>query len=192
MRPKRTLVALTMIFLFFLGFSAQAGKVYTWTDEQGNLHITNTPPPKDARVKDVMPYQQKTYDDVQSEKQIQQKEKSEDLKDAQEQQIEAAERKLRQADERAKAAVARAEQITKDNNAYIRRLGSTKEKRKQFRKRIERLKQEAVLAQEVANEAIEDARQAAQALQELEEEITQANQQTLKKTPEPAQAKSQE
>ena len=59
MKPKRALVTLTIIFLFLLAFSAQAGKVYTWTDENGNLHITNTPPPKNAKVKDVLPYQQK-------------------------------------------------------------------------------------------------------------------------------------
>ena len=53
-------------------------------------------------------YQQKTYDDIESEKQLQQKEKAEDLKAAQEQRFEEAERKLRQADERAKAAVAKA------------------------------------------------------------------------------------
>jgi hypothetical protein len=192
MENKRIFVALAVILLFLLAFSVQAGNVYTWTDEQGNLHITNTPPPKDAKVKDVLPYQQKTDDDIRSEKQIEQKEKTEDIKADQEQQLEAAKRKLRQADERAKAAVARAEQITKNNNAYIKRLGSTKEKRKQFKKRIQRLKQEAILAQKVANQAIEDAHQAAQALQELEEEIAKANQQPRKKTPPAAQAKNQE
>jgi chromosome segregation ATPase len=192
MENKRVFVALAMILLFLLTVSAQAGKVYTWTDEHGNLHITNTPPPKQAKIKEVLPYQQKTGDEKQSDKQLQKKEKLEDLKAAQEQQIEDAKRKLRQADERAKAAVAKAEQITQDNNAYIERLASTKEKRKQFRKKIQRLKDEAVLAQEVANNAIEDARQAADALQELEEEIAKGSQNPQKKTTPSSQANKQE
>jgi chromosome segregation ATPase len=192
MKKYPTLMALAMIFLFILTFSAEAGKVYTWTDEHGNLHITNTPPPKNANIKEVLPYQQKTSDDIQSEKQVQKKEKEEDLKATQTQQIEEAQRKLRQADERAKEAVAKAEQIYQDNNAYIGRLGSTKEKRKQFKKRIQRLKDEAELAQKVANEAIEDARQAAEALKELEEEIAKANQQPQTKTTQPAQANNRE
>ena len=185
-------MALAMVFLFILTFSAEAGKVYTWTDEHGNLHITNTPPPKQAKIKEVLPYQQKTGDEKQSDKQLQKKEKLEDLKAAQEQQIEDAKRKLRQADERAKAAVVKAEQITRDNNAYIERLASTKEKRKQFRKKIQRLKDEAVLAQEVANNAIEDARQAAKALQELEEEIAKGSQKPQNKTAPSPTANKQE
>ena len=185
-------MVLAMVFLFILTFSAEAGKVYTWTDEHGNLHITNTPPPKQAKIKEVLPYQQKTGDEKQSDKQLQKKEKLEDLKAAQEQQIEDAKRKLRQADERAKAAVARAEQITQDHNAYIERLASTKEKRKQFRKKIQRLKDEAVLAQEVANNAIEDARQAAEALQELEEEIAKGSQKPQEKTAPSTRANKQE
>jgi chromosome segregation ATPase len=192
MENKRILPVLAVILLFLLTFSAQAGKVYTWTDEHGNLHITNTPPPKQAKIKEVLPYQQKTGAEKQSDKQLQKKEKLEDLKAAREEQIEDAKRKLRQADERAKAAVAKAEQITRDNNAYIERLASTKEKRKQFRKKIQRLKDEAVLAQEVANNAIEDARQAAEALQELEEEIAKGSQKPQEKTAPSPQANKQE
>ena len=171
------LIALAIIFTFVLTFNVDAGQVYTWTDEHGNLHITNSPPPKNAKIKAVLPYQQKTDDEIQSEKQLQKKENLEDLKAAQDQQIEEAKRKARQADERAKEAVARAEQITRDNNDYIKRLGSTREKRKQFKKKMQRLKQEAELAQDVANNAIEEARQAAEAVQKLEEEIAKANQQ---------------
>jgi chromosome segregation ATPase len=192
MEKKRILVALAMIFIFVLALNAEAGQVYTWTDEHGNLHITNSPPPKTAKIKEVLPYQQKSVDEIQTEKQLQKKENREDLKEKQDQQIQEARRKARDADQRAKEAVARAEQITQDNNTYIKRLGSTREKRKQFRKKIQRLKDEAVLAQEVANSAIEEARRSAEAVQELEEEIAGANQQPQKKADQPPQTKKQE
>ena len=35
----------------------EADKVYTWTDENGKLHITQEPPPKKAELKDTMDYQ---------------------------------------------------------------------------------------------------------------------------------------
>lgn len=192
MKLKRNLAALAITFAFVLTLGAQAGQVYTWTDEQGNLHITDSPPPKNAKIKDVVTYQQKAVDEERTEKQLQKEEQPQDLKVKQNQLIEEAKRKARQADTRAKEAVARAEQITRNNNAYIKRLGSTREKRKQFKKRIERLKQEAVLAQDVANAAIEDARRAFEAVRELEEKIAKENQQPQKKTPPPSQAKKQE
>ena len=192
MEKERIIVALAIIFLFMLTLKAEAGQVYTWTDEHGNLHITDSPPPQSAKIKDVMQYQRKTADEKLAEKQEQEQEALEDLKEKQNQQIEEAKRKARQADERAKEAVARAEQITRDNNAYIRRLGSTKEKRKQFKKRIRRLKQEAETAQEVANVAIEEARLAFDAVKELEEKIAKENQPPQENKPQQPQANIRE
>lgn len=181
-----------MILAFVLTLRAEAGQVYTWTDEHGNIHITDSPPPKSAKIKDVMQYQQKTVDAKHTERKEQKEEALEDLKEKQNRQIEEAKRKARQADERAKEAVARAEQITRDNNAYIKRLGSTKEKRKQFKKRIRRLKQEAETAQEVANTAIEEARLAFEAVKELEEKIAKENQPPQENKPQQNQANVQE
>ena len=182
MGKKLILVALAVIFAFVPTLRAETGQVYTWTDENGNLHITNSPPPKNAQISDVMSYQQRSESSGPTQKQLQKEEELEDLKEKQNQQIEEAKRKAREADKRAKEAVARAEQVTKNNNAYIRRLGSTDDKRRQFKDRIQRLKEEAVLAQDVANSAIEDARRASDAVKELEEKFAKENQQLQKKT----------
>jgi chromosome segregation ATPase len=183
---------LAIIIIFVLTIMAEAGQVYTWTDEHGNLHITDSPPPKNAKIEDVMEYRQTSGDEKLTEKQLQKEKALDELKEKQNQQIEEAKRKAQQADERAKNAVARAEQITRDNNTYIKRLGSTKEKRKQFKKRIQRLKQEAETAQEAANAAIEQARLAFEAVQELEEKFAQENQPPQQKTPPAPQAQKQE
>ena len=191
---KKFSIAITLaaIFAFPLTFNAEAGQVYTWTDEHGNLHITDSPPPKSAKIKEVMQYQQESVDEKGVERKEQKEEALEDLKEKQNQQIEEARRKARQADERAKEAVARAKQITRDNNAYIKRLGSTREKRKQFKKRIRRLKKEAETAQEVANAAIREARLAFEAVKDLEEKIAQENQPPQENKPQQPQANVQE
>ena len=53
MKKYPILMALAIIFTFVLTFSIDAGQVYTWTDEHGNLHITNSPPPKNAKIKEL-------------------------------------------------------------------------------------------------------------------------------------------
>ena len=48
--------------LLIAAFTAplNAQKLYTWSDEDGVLHITDQPPPKNVRIKNVMPYREKT------------------------------------------------------------------------------------------------------------------------------------
>ncbi len=57
---KHLLTGITLILLFLANAELSADKLYTWTDEKGNLHITEHPPPKAARTKDVMTYQPQT------------------------------------------------------------------------------------------------------------------------------------
>ena len=53
------------MLLFFVTAELSADKLYTWTDEKGNLHITEHPPPKNAKTKDVMTYQPQTEAQIQ-------------------------------------------------------------------------------------------------------------------------------
>jgi hypothetical protein len=57
---KYLLTGISLILLFFVTAELSADKLYTWTDEKGILHITEQPPPKTARTKDVMTYQPQT------------------------------------------------------------------------------------------------------------------------------------
>ena len=41
---------------FFLNSASSAGQIYTWTDKNGTLHLTDTPPPESAQSVDVMHY----------------------------------------------------------------------------------------------------------------------------------------
>ena len=71
MKPIKLSVVLLLIL--FAGSNLGAQKLYTWTDEKGVLHITDNPPPKRARIKDVTKYREKTpqeIDAIQREKNI--------------------------------------------------------------------------------------------------------------------------
>lgn len=59
-----------IILSFVMAADLAADKVYTWTDENGKLHITQEPPPQKAKLKDTMDYQpQPAQADLESERQ---------------------------------------------------------------------------------------------------------------------------
>ena len=62
MRTKSVfyLIILNSIFIWLSTSYLPAAEIYTWTDKDGNLHITKSPPPKGAKLKEVTPYSSKT------------------------------------------------------------------------------------------------------------------------------------
>lgn len=58
MRIKTTvyLVILSSLFIWVSASYLAAAEIYTWTDKDGNMHITKYPPPKGAKLKDVTEY----------------------------------------------------------------------------------------------------------------------------------------
>ena len=62
---KYLLTWISLLLLFFVTADLSADKLYTWTDEKGNLHITEHPPPQNAKTKDVMSYQPQTEAQIQ-------------------------------------------------------------------------------------------------------------------------------
>ena len=168
-------ISVIIICVFLVGiFNSNlfAGQVYTWTDENGNLHVTDTPPPARAKVKDTLEYEEKTAAEIQELQNRQQRRDQQRQEEAEINRVEAAKKRAREADEAAQIAAEEADQITQEVEAYVRRLGSTKEKRKQFRKRIQREIGRAEAAQARARQAAEDAAQAAEDARLAEEEFS--------------------
>ena len=82
--------------------------LHTWTDAKGRLHITDTPPPPDAKIKDVVEHTEPTPAESR-QLQDQQQRRVETRQDGQRQnEMEEALRRAREADDQARAAVQRA------------------------------------------------------------------------------------
>ena len=110
---KYWLTWISLLLLFFVTADLSADKLYTWTGEKGNLHITENPPPKNAKTKDVMTYQPQTEAQIQK---IKADEHREDM------QIEAARKK--DTEQEIKKASARSEQQDDgEGEVYIGREG---------------------------------------------------------------------
>jgi len=157
---KYILTATILLVIVLSVSSTDAQKIYTWTDENGVLHITEQPPPEKAKVEDVMTFKERSPEELEA---IQRKknnirrefEKQEQLDREQDAQL-----KAEQADKQAKEAKEEAEKEYEYNKEYIKRLSSTKRKRRQFRKKIERLKKESEESFAEAEEAAKRAEEA--------------------------------
>ena len=157
-------IAVGLLFTLLATLSLNAQKLYTWTDENGVVHLADQPPPEKDRVEDVevLRYHEKTPQELEA---IQHKKESLRRKLDREEQIEKtrrAEIKAREAEERAQEAVQKAQEEYEYNKEYIRRLTNTRNKRRKFRKRADRLKSETEVSQAEAKAAIEHAEEAAQ------------------------------
>ena len=160
MKPFTILVGLLLTLLAALSLNAQ--KIYTWTDENGVVHLADQPPPEIDRVEDVevIKYEEKTPQEIEA---IQHKKENLRRKFDREEQIEKARRaeiQAREAEERAQKTLQQAQEEYEYNNEYIRRLTSTKNKRKKFRKRVDRLKAETEASLAEAKAAVEQAEEA--------------------------------
>jgi len=162
MKPFFITVGLILTLLTALSINAQ--KLYTWTDENGVLHIADQPPPETDRVEDVdvVKYHEKTPQEleaIQNEKESLRRkfDKEEQLEKARQSSIEA-----REAEDRAQETARQALEEYEYNNEYIRRITSTRNKRKKFRKRVDRIKTETEASQAEARASVVQAEEAAQ------------------------------
>ena len=154
---------LTIVCLITLSAAPHldAQKIYTWTDENGLTHITDQPPPDQARVQDVIKYKEKTpQEQAAIEREMESLRRSNERQDN----IDAAQRAkaaAREAEKQAQEAVDKARKEAQENQEYVRRLSNRSWKRRQFRKRIERIKVETEATQSEAEAEVQRAEEAA-------------------------------
>jgi len=171
---------ITIIVLIFSISNLSAAKVYTWTDEKGNLHISEEPPPENAKVKDVMDYEPKAEKEIGKSKQLEGsdarqekgnvgplvKRKRQDARDARE----SANKAVRDAQE----AQTKANQAVKKANEYISTHNRNQYMRRVHKYEMRKVSDEAKAAQEQARVATEIARKAQKRAQAAEEEARRA------------------
>jgi len=165
--PMRFFIApVILLFSLYAVSLLNAQKLYTWTDENGILHITDQPPPDWAEVIDVETYKERTPAELEAIERIKNKEQREFDRYLQRENEREAALKARKADENAQKAREQAEKDYDNNKAYIDKLSNRRWKRKKFRKRIERLRKETEESFAQAKSAAEQAGKAKGASEE--------------------------
>ena len=157
MKHLLSAVAVVCLLTLLSPLNAQT-TLYTWTDAKGRVHITDTPPPPDAKIKDVV--QQPELAPAET-RQLQdpQKRRVEARQDEQRStEVEEALRRAREADDQARAAVQRAEEQTQQALDYRKRFGNTPSRRQEFKYKIRAEEEKASQSQAEAQRAVERAK----------------------------------
>ena len=149
-----------LLFCIFTASLLGAQKVYTWTDENGVLHITDHPPPQRAQLEEVVTYKERTPEELNAIERRKNKLRRELDQDFQQVKTREAQLKAKQAEEEAQKTLEQAEEEYEENKAYIDKLSNRKWKRKKFRKKIDRIKKETEESYAEAKSAAERAEEA--------------------------------
>jgi hypothetical protein len=170
------------IFAFFLLCVSQilsAETLFTWTDEDGVVHISNRKPPGNIQIEDELQYEEqpgKTPAEIEeNEKQRQTDRKLAEAFDR----VETEKRKAKNARQRAEEAIKKANQIKKETDEYVQKVKFKARKRKSLRIKMKRRLKEAnrVIAEaeklkQLAVNAEKSAEEAEMEAKKLEEETT--------------------
>jgi hypothetical protein len=161
----------TIIFFFATTGPLSADKVYTWTDKDGNLHITDQPPPEGANVRNVIKYKPQSEKEVlENQRQQQMRENVVDRKQKSEE-AQNAEQKAQKAAEEAKIARDKADVAVKDAKEYIDTHDRNQYMRRAHKYEMKNKAGEAEAAVDQANAAAEKARKAEEKSKRAEEEL---------------------
>ena len=142
-------------------------RVYTWTDENGVVHISNRKPNRNVKVQDVEDYSVSQGKPKEQQPQISVKsvEPAENQK-----QIDRYEKVAREAEQEAEKARKFAEEARKAADDFRDKLGAERQRWRKNRSRIKKLDEQAKLAGEQARAAAEIARAAREAAEALKRE----------------------
>jgi hypothetical protein len=155
---KHLLSAAGVVFLFTIisPLNAQT-TLYTWTDATGRVHITDTPPPPDAKIKEVVEHTEPAPAEAGQLQDLQQRRVEARQNEQRRTEAEEALRRAREADDQAREAVQRAEEQTREAIDYRKRFGNTPSRRQEFKYKIRAEEEKASQAQAEAQRAVERA-----------------------------------
>jgi len=147
---KCLIIGVVIASLFMAFAELQSAEVYTWTDENGNLHITQEPPPKKAKLKETMTYQpQPAIKDSETERRQKAVDEAaaEKLKSTE---LQKARAEAEQARKEAEIAEAQAEEAARMAKEYIETHNRNQYMRRAYQYQMEKAAADAEAAQERA------------------------------------------
>lgn len=172
---KYFLTGILIILSFVMTAELAADKVYTWTDENGNLHITQDPPPKKAKLKETMDYQpQPAKADLERERRKEIGTEAE-LKKQTVDEAQKARAEAEKAKKEAEIARGIAEKVTRMAKEYSESNNRNKVMQQTYEYQMEKAIEEAKAAEERARIAEEKAINAEKKAKLAEEQAIQAD-----------------
>jgi hypothetical protein len=166
---KTALTGLSLLLLCWLNSEVFADQVYTWTDKDGNMHITAEPPPKNARIEDVLKYKPQPDKAVSDTEQPRDSEAAAALGEPQSDEVRQARINAEKARKEAKIARAKAEELTKAAEKYIETHNRNEYMRRAHQYKMRKAADDAKTAQEQARIAEEKAIEAEKKVKLAEE-----------------------
>ena len=168
---KTVFTALILLLLCWANSEVFADQVYTWTDKDGNMHITAEPPPKNARIKDVLKYEPQPDNAVPDTEQPRDSEAAAAPTPGEPESDEVRQARIRaeKARKEAKIARAKAEELTKAAEKYIDTHNRNEYMRRAHQYKMRKAAENAKAAQEQARIAEEKAIEAEKKVKLAEE-----------------------
>ncbi len=155
MRLMRYATLLIVVFLF--AATVPADELYTWTDSKGVTHISRTPPPPNARHKEVIEYTPQSRSEVEAIRLEREALQDRYDKEAILQNARDARREAEVARQRAAEAKAAADAAEKRAAEFKKKVGNTIRRQQLNRGTILRLEAEALAARNKALKAAQNA-----------------------------------
>ena len=172
---KYFLMGVVIAGLLAVSANLRAAEVYTWTDENGKLHITQDPPPKKAKLKDTIIYEpQSAVKDLEAER----RQKAADEAAAEKQESDElikARAEAEQARKEAETAAAKAEEAARMAKEYIETHNRNQYMRRVYQYQMEKAAEDAKAAEERAKVAEQRAVEAENRARLAEEQTGQAD-----------------
>jgi flagellar biosynthesis GTPase FlhF len=147
---------LLIVFIVFTA-AVPADEIYTWTDSNGVTHISRTPPPPDARHKEVIEYTPQSRSEVDAIRRERQALQDRYDKEAILQNARAARREAEEARQRAEEAKAAADAAEKRASEFKKKVSNTIRRQQLNRGTILRLEAEALATRNKALKAAQNA-----------------------------------
>jgi len=154
---KIVLAGLSLLLLFFSNSEVLADRVYTWTDKDGNMHITAEPPPQNARIKDIIKYEPRPDETVPDPEPHRDSEAATAPGKPESDEVRQTRAKAEKARKEAEMAGAKAEEVTKTAEKYIKTHNRNEYMRRAHKYKIRKAADDAKAAQEQARIAEEKA-----------------------------------
>jgi len=154
---KALLAGISVVLLFFTNSGVFADQVYTWTDKDGNMHITAEPPPKNAKVKEVLNYEPQPEVSVTEDEQHQDSGARAEPGKQESAEVRQARARAEKARQEAEVARAKAEELTESAEKYIETHNRNQYMRRAYKYQMRKAAEDARVAQEQARIAEEKA-----------------------------------